>query len=68
MIPTTARARRVALSEGVLAGRFGPGDCVLADYNPETKQIEFKVIASTPALPSVLDDLVIEQLLEPVLA
>jgi ATP-dependent Clp protease ATP-binding subunit ClpC len=56
------------LSEGVLAGRFGPGDCVLADYNPETKQIEFKVIASTPALPSVLDDLVIEQLLEPVLA
>ena len=56
------------LSEGVLAGRFGPGDCVLADYNPETKQIEFKVIASTPASPSVLDDLVIEQLLEPVLA
>ena len=55
------------LSEGVLAGRFSPGDTVLADYNPETKEIEFRVIASTPASASVLDDLVMEQLLEPVL-
>ena len=55
------------LSEGVLAGRFGPGDTVLADYNPETKEIEFKVIASTPAAASDLDDLVMEQLLDPVL-
>jgi ATP-dependent Clp protease ATP-binding subunit ClpC len=55
------------LSEGVLAGRFSPGDTVLADYNPDTKEIEFKVIASTPAPASVLDDLVMEQLLEPVL-
>jgi len=55
------------LSEGVLAGRFSPGDTVLADYNPDTKEIELKVIASTPAPPSVLDDLVMEQLLEPVL-
>ena len=55
------------LSEGVLAGRFSPGDTVLADYNPDTKEIELKVIASTPAPASVLDDLVMEQLLEPVL-
>ena len=55
------------LSEGVLAGRFSPGDTILADYNADTKEIEFSVIASTPAPASVLDDLVMEQLLEPVL-
>ena len=55
------------LSEGMLAGRFAPGDTVLVDVNGDAQEITLTVVASTPADGNFVEQLVAPELLEPVL-
>jgi hypothetical protein len=55
------------LSEGMLAGRFSPGDTVVADVNGDSQEITLTVVASIPPDGDLADQLLAPELLEPVL-
>jgi ATP-dependent Clp protease ATP-binding subunit ClpC len=55
------------LSEGMLAGRFLPGDTVVADVNGDSQEIALTVVASAPPNGDLADELLAPELFEPVL-
>ncbi len=55
------------LSEGMLAGRFAPGDTVVADVIGDSQEITLTVVASAPPTSDIVDQLVAPELFEPVL-